>query len=524
VAGDPTTVDLFLGDDDQYVKLEQNHGNIVVGTNTTVTNSTWTFGTDGVLTLPNGMIINASDSISTVTIGGPNTEIRIDDGGAPPGLYITTDKTGAGHGWLFGPDGELQFPQGSTISETTSTTIIQAGNNKDLLLNTFDYVNSTIRTWTFGTDGVLTLSTASVILGNSSDPNVYIETSTTATTSTWTFGTDGSTTLPIGVSIDEYYGSHFPRIVADSGKAFSLQGQGSTGSVALQWIETESTSSRIAQVGLNKLSGVASVTLTAGTSTNDMKVWRFDETGSTTFPDSTVQTTAYPGVLVPADGDGVSGNANMVFYAGTDWYNTSKVTINPTSSMLTLNGNSGTGGITFPDATVQTTAYTGATSTSTLVNGTSTISLSSTGTVTFPDGTVQTTAYVPATASASTYTGWFKAAGTVVQLDTLLARINSTGTMQISSTIVETIGQGSAFAWNGVRNKGATMSSFGQGGTNWVMPGDWLDISATPLDNEFEVATVSVFKLGGTGSLYRITYVGATNNKWSVNIERVAQG
>jgi hypothetical protein len=146
------------------------------------------------------------------------------------------------------------------------------------------------------------------------------------------------------------------------------------------------------------------------------------------------------------------------------------------------------------------------------------------GSVTFPDSTVQTTAYVPATASASTYTGWFKAAETVVQLDTLLARINSTGTMQISSTIVETIGQGSAFAWNGVRNKGATMSSFGQGGENWVNPGDWLDISATPLDNDFEVATVSVFKLGGTGSLYRITYVGSTNDQWSVVIERVAQG
>jgi hypothetical protein len=54
--------------------------------------------------------------------------------------------------------------------------------------------------------------------------------------------------------------------------------------VALQWIETESTSSRIAQVGLNKLNGVAAVTLTAGTSTNDMKVWTFDETGTLTLP------------------------------------------------------------------------------------------------------------------------------------------------------------------------------------------------------------------------------------------------
>jgi hypothetical protein len=142
------------------------------------------------------------------------------------------------------------------------------------------------------------------------------------------------------------------------------------------------------------------------------------------------------------------------------------------------------------------------------------------GELVFPDGSVQTSAAT----YASTYTGWFQPAETVVQLDTLLARIASTGTMQISSTIVETEGQGAAFAWNGVRNQGATMSAFGQGGTNWVMPGSWLDISATPLNNNFEVATVSVFKLGGTGSLYRITYVGATNDQWSVVIERVAIG
>jgi hypothetical protein len=44
--------------------------------------------------------------------------------------------------------------------------------------------------------GVLHLSTASVILGNGSDPNVYVETVSNGTTSTWTFGTDGILTLP----------------------------------------------------------------------------------------------------------------------------------------------------------------------------------------------------------------------------------------------------------------------------------------------------------------------------------------
>ena len=116
-----------------------------------------------------------------------------------------------------------------------------------------------------------------------------IGTATTSTlvngTSTVSLSTSGAVTLPIGVTIDEYYGTHFPRIVADTGKAFSVQGYGSTGSVALQWIETASTSSKISQVGLNKFGdGLAKVTLTAGATTADMKMWRFDSTGTLTLP------------------------------------------------------------------------------------------------------------------------------------------------------------------------------------------------------------------------------------------------
>lgn len=50
VAGDPATVDLYLGDDDQYVKIEKNAGNVVIGTNTNT--NQWTFATDGNLTFP----------------------------------------------------------------------------------------------------------------------------------------------------------------------------------------------------------------------------------------------------------------------------------------------------------------------------------------------------------------------------------------------------------------------------------------------------------------------------------------
>lgn len=50
VAGNVTMTDLYLGDDDQYVKIEKNAGNVVIGTNTNTHH--WRFGTDGTLTLP----------------------------------------------------------------------------------------------------------------------------------------------------------------------------------------------------------------------------------------------------------------------------------------------------------------------------------------------------------------------------------------------------------------------------------------------------------------------------------------
>jgi len=44
------TTDLYLGDDDQYIKIEKNSGGVVIGTNTNT--KQWTFGTDGTLSLP----------------------------------------------------------------------------------------------------------------------------------------------------------------------------------------------------------------------------------------------------------------------------------------------------------------------------------------------------------------------------------------------------------------------------------------------------------------------------------------
>jgi hypothetical protein len=86
-------------------------------------NETWTFAPDGDITLPNGMTIESNGALgvnATVTIGGDDTRISIYNDGAPPGLYITANATGTAQQWVFGPDGDLAFPDGST--QTTAYT------------------------------------------------------------------------------------------------------------------------------------------------------------------------------------------------------------------------------------------------------------------------------------------------------------------------------------------------------------------------------------------------------------------
>ena len=77
-------------------------------------NSSVILGSDGILTLSNSITIDASAGYPYVTIGGANTYITIDDGGAPPGITITTNDGDLGpKNWRFDTDGVLTFPDSS---------------------------------------------------------------------------------------------------------------------------------------------------------------------------------------------------------------------------------------------------------------------------------------------------------------------------------------------------------------------------------------------------------------------------
>ena len=277
VAGNPATVDLFLGDDDQYVKLERNNGNIVIGANADTHH--WTFGTDGKLTLSTAGIVRSGTDTAQIGYQAVFTQDLYGNTatGLVSGMTIVDVGTNAQLLALIDPSsafGNAQYNLLSPITITYSDATTQTFTEVRITSTSGSVIGFGYNATTVGHNFPITAQTANYVAAT--------------TAPEWTFSSTGTLTLPIGVSIDEYYGSHFPRIVADTGKAFSIQGLGSTGSLALQWIETESTSSRIAQVGLGSdnigAGGTAKVILTAGATTADMKVWRFDETGKLTLP------------------------------------------------------------------------------------------------------------------------------------------------------------------------------------------------------------------------------------------------
>jgi hypothetical protein len=106
----------------------------------------------------------------------------------------------------------------------------------------------------------------------------------------WQFGIDGDTVFPNNVSIN-YSGNNiqFPRIIADSGKAFSVQGQGTSGSAALSWTVNPDAAGQYAAVAVSRAGGdnLAKVILQAQSDSGDVgtvNLWRFDETGTLALP------------------------------------------------------------------------------------------------------------------------------------------------------------------------------------------------------------------------------------------------
>jgi hypothetical protein len=106
VSGNPSLVDIYLGDDDQYVKIEKNAGDVVIGTN--LDTHHWRFDTSGSLTTPGSVIVGGSliQQVNYAPLGSgsfeetPATEVTELDITKDIHLIDITDIEGNSHYYL----------------------------------------------------------------------------------------------------------------------------------------------------------------------------------------------------------------------------------------------------------------------------------------------------------------------------------------------------------------------------------------------------------------------------------------
>ena len=275
IAGNPTTVDLFLGDDDQYVKIGKDGGDVVIGTNSDTNH--WTFGADGTLTLPQGGVIDETLNVDTLTLVNAGlvavnqTYIK-----TSPVLYtgsngITIEAIGDGV-WLCIQGGDAKY--------SSTDNLITWGNSTGGLPVPTSTVNPGVET-------------VNITVGNE----------------TWTFGTDGTLTLPEGTSFIPY----------GDGQSAWHAGTGTNSFVSLSsnninnhmWVDDNA-----AYVGTNWNAG--------------SKTWTFGTDGKLTFPDNSTQTTAYvpstPSPALTSIAGLTTASDNYIYTTAPDVYTTGTIT------------------------------------------------------------------------------------------------------------------------------------------------------------------------------------------------------
>jgi hypothetical protein len=282
-------------------------------------NKNWQFGADGIITLPNSMTIDGSGTNGEdVRIGGTSTWISVNNDGAPPGFHVTTDANGEYHQWLFAENGTLSLPTSNNDLYTTTNALIKSF--ADIQIAAGDDVGSN---WIFGGNGTLTAPGHIV-------PDADLDYDLGSTSSQWRSIYVGTGTIYIGgvalgVNQDNFVTVDGNPIITVNTASGSLTVQGNTnivlGSVIVS--DTAPAATTIGSQWFNTLDArtyiaynnqwVDSSPLIQPTPDTDLDV------NSITFPDASVQTSAYSNKLVNGVKEIVfDSNGNLILPAGGD--------------------------------------------------------------------------------------------------------------------------------------------------------------------------------------------------------------
>ena len=361
----------------------------------------WDFGTDGSITFPNNTVLTPNTSLTVQTklsaTYGPFNGVYFESGnGSVNGVHSSGY---AGYFFIT----TVNLNNDGTYSASGYPVSIQNGTNPTYTISGVDLggtspandcvlsvttVNDAITNisasgtpflpkWTYGADGTLTLPNGTNIYGdgifqadavggfelNSFTDNIG------GGKKTWTFGTDGELTLPTGGHL------------GPAGKGWTGLDGGNGNPVSLTSLYASGMYSSCITLGPGGQLDVS----TYGDGTGQTGNWNFSSSGIT-FPNSTVQTTAWTGTVAYSNVTGTPSIPSLGNFAFSG--DTLSNTLSDAST-LQVGGNNWTfgsdGSVTFPDSTVQTTAWTGGGSGSafSLTNGSYSVSLGSDGVLTF---------------------------------------------------------------------------------------------------------------------------------------------
>ena len=468
----------------------RSEGNINIEINLSdSTKRIWQFGEDGALTFPDGTTQataytgGGGGGTGTLTLLNNQIYPSVDNGGS-----VGTSSRRFNEGWFvnavyvgnFGAEALSQIDGGRIFLTNTGfqdpvklfLNNVEFGNNStglrqglviteniDGTIYTYLRANNVSKKVDFpnGLTGHLAGTTENIESENDVSIRVNLSDSTTRI---WRFGEDGDTVFPNNVSIN-YSGNNvqFPRIIADSGKAFSVQGQGASGSAAMSWTVDPDAAGQYAAVSVSRAGGdnLAKVVLQAQSDSGNaatVKLWKFDETGTLTLPKASKISEVIPGT-------GAAANV-IVIQSASSILNTSFATLPPapisnyavpgtdivvnvtwntngedyhSPRFEVVNGGTGhTGGGQFSGGEVLTVPYvdmgisgggdwtwyvSDLASDAVLAAGLNEWTFGGDGTLTFPDATVQTTALVQGEQIFTLDTGAIDYTPTVVDFNLL---------------------------------------------------------------------------------------------------------
>ena len=150
-SGDLTVTDLYLGNDDQYVKVATD-GKIYIGTNNNT--KQWTFDSDGSTVFPNGAKLNNGTSLQFATDNGVVASIDLRDTSGR-GFYTGSDgytlRSNGTYNWIFGGDGRTKFPTATAPAHSYGAAGDTAGmvafDSSYIYYCTANYVDNSTNIW-----------------------------------------------------------------------------------------------------------------------------------------------------------------------------------------------------------------------------------------------------------------------------------------------------------------------------------------------------------------------------------------